>query len=106
MFIQLSHHYGMALVVIGCDHQIEMKIFYRCSLIRKNIFQLVSAFQSLDGELKGDYYPLEGMDKATQQRLIDDHFLFKEGDRFLQAARACEYWPTGKSTLSLQNVSS
>lgn len=37
--------------------------------------------KSLEGELKGTYYPLTGMDKATQQKLIDDHFLFKEGDR-------------------------
>jgi arginine kinase len=37
---------------------------------------------SMDGELKGTYYPLTGMDKATQQQLIDDHFLFKEGDRY------------------------
>jgi arginine kinase len=29
--------------------------------------------------LKGKFYPLTGMDKATQQQLIDDHFLFKEG---------------------------
>ena len=36
------------------------------------------------------------MDKKTQQQLIDDHFLFKEGDRFLQAANACRYWPVGR----------
>jgi creatine kinase len=36
------------------------------------------------------------MDKSTQQQLIDDHFLFKEGDRFLQAANACRYWPSGR----------
>jgi len=51
---------------------------------------------SMSGELKGTYYPLTGMDKKTQQQLIDDHFLFKEGDRFLQAANACRYWPTGR----------
>ncbi|XP_054157116.1 arginine kinase-like isoform X1 [Oppia nitens] len=51
---------------------------------------------SMDGELKGTYFPLTGMDKKTQQQLIDDHFLFKEGDRFLQAANACRYWPTGR----------
>ncbi|EEC06089.1 hypothetical protein IscW_ISCW017994 [Ixodes scapularis] len=28
------------------------------------------------------------MEKKTQQQLIDDHFLFKEGERFLQAAIA------------------
>uniref|UniRef100_A0A1W7RB04 Arginine kinase n=1 Tax=Hadrurus spadix TaxID=141984 RepID=A0A1W7RB04_9SCOR len=55
-----------------------------------------SILSSMEGELKGKYYPLTGMDKATQQQLIDDHFLFKEGDRFLQAANACRYWPTGR----------
>lgn len=50
----------------------------------------------LSGELKGTYYPLAGMTKEVQQQLIDDHFLFKEGDRFLQAANACRYWPTGR----------
>jgi arginine kinase len=50
----------------------------------------------LDGELRGTYYPLTGMQKVVQQQLIDDHFLFKEGDRFLQAANACRYWPSGR----------
>jgi len=50
----------------------------------------------LEGELKGTYYPLTGMTKEVQQQLIDDHFLFKEGDRFLQAANACRFWPTGR----------
>jgi len=52
--------------------------------------------KGLEGELKGTYYPLTGMSKETQQKLIDDHFLFKEGDRFLQAANACRFWPTGR----------
>ncbi|KAM7294366.1 arginine kinase Pro c 2.0101-like [Ixodes scapularis] len=46
-----------------------------------------STLRMLEGELKVTYYPLTGMDK-TQQQLIDDHFLFKEGARFLQAAIA------------------
>lgn len=50
----------------------------------------------LTGELQGTYYPLLGMSKEVQQQLIDDHFLFKEGDRFLQAANACRYWPVGR----------
>ncbi|KAJ8884977.1 hypothetical protein PR048_011173 [Dryococelus australis] len=56
-----------------------------------------STLSGLEGELKGKFYPLTGMDKATQQKLIDDHFLFKEGDRFLQIVlhvttfrKACE----------------
>lgn len=44
-----------------------------------------SALQSMkDSELQGTYYPLEGMSKEVQKKLISDHFLFKEGDRFLQ----------------------
>ncbi|XP_076296057.1 arginine kinase-like isoform X1 [Lasioglossum baleicum] len=55
-----------------------------------------STLSGLEGELKGTFYPLTGMSKEVQQKLIDDHFLFKEGDRFLQAANACRYWPTGR----------
>ncbi|KAK4872238.1 hypothetical protein RN001_016362 [Aquatica leii] len=55
-----------------------------------------STLSGLDGELKGTFYPLTGMSKDVQQKLIDDHFLFKEGDRFLQAANACRFWPTGR----------
>ena len=47
-------------------------------------------------ELKGKYFPLLGMSKEDQNQLIADHFLFKEGDRFLQAANACRYWPVGR----------
>lgn len=63
----------------------------------KEMEQKVSTTLSgLEGELKGKFYPLTGMEKSVQQQLIDDHFLFKEGDRFLQAANACRYWPSGR----------
>lgn len=58
--------------------------------------KILSILTSLPGELQGKYYPLTGMSKTDQQQLIDDHFLFKEGDRFLQAANACRFWPTGR----------
>jgi len=58
---------------------------------------------SLTGELKGTYFPLTGMTKEVQQKLIDDHFLFKEGDRFLQEANACRYWPTGRGIFHNDN---
>ncbi|XP_034189731.1 arginine kinase [Osmia lignaria lignaria] len=54
------------------------------------------ALSSLEGELKGTYCSLATMDKETQQQLIDDHFLFKEGDRFLEAANSNRFWPTGR----------
>jgi len=49
-----------------------------------------------DKDLKGTYYPLDGMSKETQDKLIADHFLFKEGDRHLQHANACNFWPKGR----------
>uniref|UniRef100_A0AC35GYK8 Arginine kinase n=1 Tax=Panagrolaimus sp. PS1159 TaxID=55785 RepID=A0AC35GYK8_9BILA len=52
--------------------------------------------QVKDADLKGTYYPLEGMKKEVQNKLIADHFLFKEGDRHLQHANACRFWPVGR----------
>jgi len=56
-----------------------------------------------DPELQGTYYPLTGMGKDVQNQLIADHFLFKEGDRFLQEANACRYWPTGRGIFHNKN---
>lgn len=53
--------------------------------------------ENMEDEYKGTFYPLEGMDKELQQKLIDDHFLFKEGDRFQESARATRFWPVGRA---------
>nr|CAI5823273.1 unnamed protein product [Callosobruchus analis] len=58
--------------------------------------KMKDVFATFSGELSGSYYPLKGMTKEVQNQLIDDHFLFKEGDRFLQTANACRYWPSGR----------
>lgn len=58
--------------------------------------KITDALKSLIGEIKVTYYPLKGMSSQVQQQLTDDHFLFKEGDRFLQAANASRFWPTGR----------
>jgi len=52
--------------------------------------------QALEGDLKGKYYPLKGMAKEDQDKLIADHFLFKEGDRFLKACGLNREWPDGR----------
>ncbi len=39
--------------------------------------KVVQACSTFTGDLKGTFYPLEGMDEKTQKQLIADHFLFK-----------------------------
>jgi len=39
--------------------------------------KVVAACETFEGDLKGKFYPLEGMSKADQTQLIVDHFLFK-----------------------------
>ncbi|CAD6194068.1 unnamed protein product [Caenorhabditis auriculariae] len=59
--------------------------------------RMKAIFSSItDPDLKGTYYPLTGMDEETKKKLVADHFLFKEGDRFLKAANANRFWPTGR----------
>jgi creatine kinase len=58
--------------------------------------KVVGVLTSLTGDLAGKYYPLAGMDEATRQKLVDDHFLFKKGDRFLAAAGINKEWPEGR----------
>jgi len=54
------------------------------------------ACQSFTGELAGKYYSLGSMSEADRQNLIDEHFLFKEGDRFLEACGLNRDWPSGR----------
>ena len=53
-------------------------------------------FAGLEGDLAGTYYPLTGMDEATRQQLVDDHFLFKSGDPALLHAGMERDWPEGR----------
>ena len=64
---------------------------------RDKVEQIVSnALKSFKGELEGEYYPLKGMSPKIQEKLIKEHFLFKEGDRFLEAAGLNRDWPEGR----------
>ena len=58
--------------------------------------QASKALEALEGNLKGNYYPLDGMSEEISQKLISDHFLFKAGDRFLEAAGLNRQWPKGR----------
>ena len=55
-----------------------------------------NAFQKLEGDLAGTYYPLTGMDEEVRQKLVDDHFLFVSGDKNLIAAGMERDWPEGR----------
>jgi len=58
--------------------------------------KVVEACKKFEGDLQGTFYPIEGMDAKVQQQLIDDHFLFKQGDRFLEACNLNRDWPSGR----------
>ncbi len=58
--------------------------------------QVSTALLALDGEFSGDYYPIQGMKAEVQQQLIEDHFLFKAGDKYLEAAGLNRDWPSGR----------
>ena len=71
---------------------------------RKEIENYVTtALDKFDGDLKGKYYSLESMTDAEQQQLIDDHFLFKKGDRFLEAAGLNREWPSARGIFHNDN---
>jgi hypothetical protein len=56
----------------------------------------VKALSSFEGELAGKYYALSALSEKDRKQLIDDHFLFKEGDRFLEACGLNREWPDGR----------
>lgn len=58
--------------------------------------QVSKALDALSGTLSGRYYPLQGMRETDRAQLIEDHFLFKAGDRFLEAAGLNRDWPEGR----------
>lgn len=58
--------------------------------------KVVGALKDMPPELQGHYFPLVSMTDGQRTQLIEDHFLFKEGDRFLEAAGANRDWPTGR----------
>lgn len=52
-----------------------------------------NVLKTFKGKLQGTYYPLDNMKEEDRIKLVKDHFLFKKGDRFLEAAGANRDWP-------------
>ncbi len=58
------------------------------------------ALATLDGPLKGVYYPLAKMTEKDQDQLIADHFLFdKPVSPLLLAARMARDWPDARGKI-------
>ncbi|MCP4235989.1 MAG: arginine kinase [Aestuariibacter sp.] len=61
--------------------------------IALRVYQVLT---NLGDSLGGTYYPLSGMSEQVRKQLIADHFLFKAGDRFMQAGGLNRGWPEGR----------
>ncbi len=57
---------------------------------------LVDALRSLPGDLAGTHHRLVDLSPDERRGLIGDHLLFKDGDRFLEAAGITRDWPDGR----------
>jgi creatine kinase/arginine kinase len=55
-----------------------------------------TALMTLKGNLAGDYSPLNNMSEVKREEMINNHFLFKQGDRFLEEAGLNRNWPHGR----------
>ena len=58
--------------------------------------KVLQACDTLQGELAGKFYSLGSLSEGEINQLVADHFLFKEGDRFLDAAGLNRNWPEGR----------
>lgn len=58
--------------------------------------EIVEALKQLPDSLKGQYFPLDGMTEEVRQKMVEDHFLFKQGDRFLESAGVNRDWPKNR----------
>lgn len=58
--------------------------------------QVTESLATLEGDLSGNYFPLAGMSEEIRKQLVDDHFLFKKGDRFLESCGANRDWPESR----------
>jgi arginine kinase len=58
--------------------------------------KIVEALSKFEGDLAGKYYALGSMSAEDKKQLIDDHFMFKEGDKYLESCGLERNWPEGR----------
>jgi len=52
--------------------------------------------EKFTGDMAGDYYSLATMDQKKKEQLVADHYMYKEGDKYLEDAQALNFWPAGR----------
>jgi protein-arginine kinase len=57
---------------------------------------MIKNFKTFSNELKGQYHSISSMNKQLINELIESHLLFKQGDRFLDAAGCNRDWPEAR----------
>jgi arginine kinase len=65
--------------------------------------KVTKALANFDGELKGKYYSLGKMTESEKRQLIDDHFMFKGGDKYLQSCGLEREWPEARGIFHNDN---
>ena len=58
--------------------------------------EVVNALEKLPEDLKGHYIALDGMSEEDRAQMVADHFLFKQGDRFLESVGVNRDWPKNR----------
>ncbi len=58
--------------------------------------EIVEVLANLPDNLKGTYHGIDGMPEETRQKLVEDHFLFKQADRFLESVGVNRDWPKNR----------
>ena len=56
----------------------------------------VAALEGLTGDLKGKFHPLGSLSAEEKAKLIQEHLLFKENSRFMEASFLNRDWPEGR----------
>lgn len=58
--------------------------------------EVILALSGLTGDLEGSYHSLGSMSEEVRAQMVKDHFLFKQGDRFLESAGVNRDWPQSR----------
>lgn len=54
-------------------------------------------------DLKGKFYPLDGMTDETYKTLTKECLMFSDDDPILKSANACRFWPSGRGIYVNEN---